>query len=258
MINIDYKKSEENGWEFADKHGRFNSRSNGLYVYTDGYRYTTNDYNLDSVIARYDVVGDDMEGYYFKEEVPNHIRGCVFHYTYQEDYFIRAEGALTRDANYLKSLLPTRKEFIENCRNQIDESQIDEFNRVFEEEGVYALFNEGFIESECTTQVYGSYVPYLKEVKKEKPPTDYTPITCSTIDEFLKSINSVKLDDKYDWLKSQTIVKDGNITCCGLEVEHTGHGTKVLDNSDYWVSFAPNSSREYAVQYHKYIKSLVA
>ena len=262
---IDYKKSEEKGWEFSQD-GDFGMINDGIYVYTDGIYYSTTEWSesfVGSAIARYDIVGKDGEAFYTKEDVPNHVSGGFFLVeSIIDGFYKQVEGWLTRDMNAVKSYLPRRKGLLAEFRKGLEgEDALELFEKELKEYGdpVSAYANTyDSPENQGYPVVFATFVPFLEKEKKPKNDTDFTLIKCSTTDEFCKVINSVRVEDKYDWLKSQTIVNDGNITCCGLEVKHTSHGTKVMDNRDYWVSFAPNSSKEWDVQYHKYIKSLVA
>ena len=260
--NFDYEANKRFGWEFTDKNGNFGPKKNTIYIYTDGTQYGPNPNSLRGmIIARLDICNTEPEAFFYKEEVPSHIKGGFYFGDFLDGYYIGEENFCTRNSNLMKSYLNTKKEVEKIIYDDLDGNEDaikdyeDALNHHYDEVGAFCEIggDENYFK-----RLIMYFIPYLKEIKVEKPATDFSEITCANTSEFCKALNSVKVEDKYNWLVAQTKKNDSNITCCGLEIKHTGRSTKVCDNRNYWVSFAPNSSKEWDVMYHNYIKSIMA
>lgn len=261
---IDYKKSEENGWDFTSR-----TDGNGIYVYymSSGY-YTINPYMSDGcIIARFDICGNDFvsgDAFYCKEDARDYLKDGEVYYVQSLNGYYKGDEYLARRRTIVSNL-PTREEAMKNFTKYLDEEELKLFNDKLNEYGNFSNACSSYYgetsepEDDC---VLVTYIPSISHEKTEVKKKSYnTPNnvyhTYSDIDDWCKELNSMSSSDRFEWLKSMTKVENGEISVCGLEVVKRARSFRVV-NGDYYYSFAPTSSRKYEVEMYGYLKGLSA
>lgn len=269
MRKIDYEKSKNNGWDFDEETISKAKGEKGLYVFYDENRmYSTDFRNLDSVVGVFDCCSGEDRLWYVKNEVDTVDNGLYAHVILYRDYYEKNICHLTKTVSCIKEELYGKREALDIIKDYFsdDEEHKEILNcKTYEDAFNYACDNDLLeIIDMLVGYVSASFVPFVDYVEETKPLKDesnviYTYHSLTDADVFCKELNSINsTEDKFKWLVANTRVEGENIFCCGMRVSKEKRSVRVNDDKNYWVSFAPTSSREYDKMYYSYIKGLVA
>lgn len=139
----------------------------------------------------------------------------------------------------------------------------NKYLRVYEPDGRYSYMSYYFLDGticsffkERLSEWFGKPEKTTVEFEKKVDNSKYHTVDC--LNTFLNELNSIKeYEDKYQWLINNTKKTGSSIDCCGLPIEVSKRSIKVKEGN-YWVSFAPNSSKEFDVAYYDFVRKLVA
>ena len=266
MKKIDYEKSKNYGWKF-DKEAIDIAKEDagGHYVFFDGNRrYSTDFNNLYCVAGVYDCCDGDSFCWSVKDDVDAVVGGLYANVSCCREYFEEKICDLTKTVSCIKEELYGKREALKKIKEYFsdDEEHKEILNcKTYYDAIDYACDNDLMEDIDMVVGfVSADYVPFVEYIKdKDESDVIYTYHPLPSTYAFCKEINSINsTEDKFKWLVANTRVEGENIFCCGMRVSKEKRSIRVNDNRNYWVSFAPTSSREHHKRYYRYIKELAA
>ena len=266
MKKIDYEKSKNYGWKFDEEAIDIAKEDvEGRYVFFDGNGTYSTDFNyLYRVAGVYNCFGMNSLFWSVKDDVDAVVDGLYAYARCHRDYWKEKICDLTRAVSCIKEELYGKREALKKIKEYFsdDEEHKEILNcKTYYDAIDYACDNDLMEDIDMVVGVVSAnYVPFVEYIKdKDESDVIYTYHPLPSIDAFCKEINSINsTEDKFKWLVANTRVEGENIFCCGMKVSKKKRSFRVNDNRNYYVSFAPTSSREHHKRYYRYIKELAA